>query len=95
MIGNILVIAGGAILAGSFSDPTADVTTAKALRTAGQAIFLVINVAFMLCVVRAISQSRKETGRIHPTLYLLLLVWPFLLVRGVYGILSASNADFS
>lgn len=95
MLANILIVAGGAILAGSFSHPNANTSTAKILRTVGQAIFLAVNVAFMLCVIRAMRQSKRETGRIHPTLWILLLVWPFLFVRGIYGLLSAADADFS
>jgi hypothetical protein len=61
------------------------------MRSAGQAIFLAGNVALLFCLLYTFRLSRRELGRIHPTLLLLTAAWPLLIVRGVYGLLQATN----
>jgi hypothetical protein len=81
----------------SVQDFNSNMVTAKAMRTAGQAIFLTINVFLLYCIVDTIRQSRRENpGKgTHPTLLLLLATWPFLFVRGLYGVLSGVLPAFN
>jgi hypothetical protein len=81
----------------SVQDFNSNMVTAKAMRTAGQAIFLTINVFLLYCIVDTIRQSRREKpGKgTHPTLLLLLATWPFLFVRGLYGVLSGVLPAFN
>jgi len=69
---------------------------AKILRTVGQSVFLSINTFLLYCVLDSIRSSKRENGgRVHPTLWILLVCWPLLFVRGVYGILSGVLPAFS
>jgi hypothetical protein len=89
---NSLIIVGGSLLAGdTVAEFNANIHTARAMRLSGQSIFLSINVFLLYCVFDAILQYKREHpgNRVHPTLYLLLATWPFLFVRGLYGILSS------
>lgn len=75
-----------------------NLTAAKSMRTAGQAVFLSINAFLLYCVVDSMKSDRRESAsgkRIHPTLYILLAAWPLLLVRGIYGILSGVVPAFN
>ncbi|KAG6814992.1 hypothetical protein H0H87_005981 [Tephrocybe sp. NHM501043] len=95
---NIMIITGGSQLAGNVDEYfSKSVSTPKVLRTVGQAIFITFNALFLFCVLHAIRQYRRERpGRfIHPTLCILLVVWPLLFVRGVYGILSGLYPPFN
>jgi hypothetical protein len=97
---NCLIISGGSLLAGGHNnvrDFNANLHTAKAMRLAGQGIFLSINVFLLYCIFDAIRQFRRERpgSRVHPTLYLLLATWPLLFVRGLYGILSSLLTAFN
>ena len=93
---NAIIIAGGSLLAGGQANFNANFTTAKAMRAAGQSIFLAINVCLLYCIYDAIVQFKRERGgAIHRTLLLLLAIWPLLFVRGVYGILSAVVPAFN
>jgi peptidoglycan biosynthesis protein MviN/MurJ (putative lipid II flippase) len=78
-------------------DFTANLKTAKALRTTGQAVFLTINIFLLYCIVDTIRQSRRENpGKgTHPTLLLLLATWPLLLIRGLYGVMSGVLPTFN
>jgi hypothetical protein len=69
----------------------------KALRTAGQAGLLTVNILFACCIVNTTRQSRRENPgkRTHPTLLLLLATCPLLLVRGVYGVMSGVLPAFN
>jgi hypothetical protein len=96
---NAIIISGGSLLAGNHTnarDFDANITKAKAMRVAGQAIFLSINVFLLYCIYDAIRQFKRERGgRVHPTLLLLLAIWPLLFVRGLYGILSSVIPAFN
>jgi hypothetical protein len=69
----------------------------KALRTAGQAGLLTVNILFAYCIVNTTRQSRRENPgkRTHPTLLLLLATCPLLLVRGLYGVMSGVVPGFN
>jgi membrane-associated HD superfamily phosphohydrolase len=95
---NAVVIAGGSIVAGTDLETfNKNMPTAKGLRAAGQAMFLTINVFLLFCIFNVIQQSKREhpEKRIHPTLIILLATWPFLFVRGLYGLLSALVPTFN
>jgi hypothetical protein len=90
-LANVLVITGGSIVAGTDADAFKKyMPTSKALRSSGQAIFLTINLFLLYCILNIIGQCKREHPgkRIHPTLVILLITWPLLFVRGLYGILS-------
>lgn len=48
---------------------------------------------FFGCIIYTIKQSRREVPSRpfygHPTLLILVLTWPFLGVRGIFGVLQA------
>jgi hypothetical protein len=75
----------------------ADLPKAKAMQVAGQGIFLSINVYLLYCIIDTIHDYKREHPgrRAHPTLYILLAVWSLLIVRGLYGILSAVVTTFN
>lgn len=98
IIGNALIITGGSKLAGASQDPTrkGDVHTAKILRLVGQSIFLAVNVFLLFCIAKAVKKFKRENGgAVHPTLFVLLAIWPLLLVRGIYGVLAGVVPSFS
>lgn len=85
---NALVISGGSMLAGILYDDMAKehntVMTSKALRTTGQAIFL----SMTLCLIfLTIYVFVVEKVRNHTTIAV-LCGSPFILVRGIFGVLS-------
>uniref|UniRef100_A0A060TCL6 ARAD1B17380p n=1 Tax=Blastobotrys adeninivorans TaxID=409370 RepID=A0A060TCL6_BLAAD len=91
---NAIIIAGGSMLSGATpdeSDYDSKVKTSKGLRGAGQAIFLV-NTA--LVGLYAVYLLTRKFVRI-PIVYLVLAAVPFLLVRGVYGLLSPFVSIFN
>lgn len=97
VVANAIIIAGGSILAGNVGvaiDPS-KIATAKALRCAGQAVFLAITCVLLGCIVATIRQNRRERGKVHPTLLILLGIWPWLAVRGLYGVLASYLDKFS
>jgi hypothetical protein len=71
--------------------------TAKAMRTAGQAAFLTINVFLLYCIFDTIRQLHRDNSDkgTHPTLLLLLATWPLLFVRGLYGVMSGVLPAFN
>lgn len=79
------------------SDP--DIRTAKIMRAVGQGIFLAINVTLFGCILYTVKQAKREESSrpfyAHPTLLILVLIWPFLFVRGVYGVLQAVLTEFN
>jgi hypothetical protein len=83
----------------SVRDFNANLSTAKAMRTTGQSIFLAINAVLLYCILSTIRQSRREsetpTKSTHPTLLILLAIWPLLFVRGLYGVLSGVLPAFN
>ncbi|KAG6809506.1 hypothetical protein H0H92_015994 [Tricholoma furcatifolium] len=98
VIANCLIVVGGAMLAGSPSGKKGQrlsLQKAKAIRAAGQAIFLAINGVLLLCILWTMRKTRSEGKRVHPTLFLLLAAWPFLFTRGIYGVMSAIYNPFN
>ena len=85
---NAILIAGGSMLSGmsqeEIENDHSKVITSKALRTVGQAIFLTQS---LFVVFLSIYLYFKEKLKVA-TLYLLFLSFPFLIVRGIFGILS-------
>jgi len=97
---NAIIISGGSLLAGghnSVSQFNGNLKTAKAMRAAGQSVFLAINIFLLYCIVDTIRQSRRDSpGRgTHPTLLILLAIWPLLFVRGLYGVMSGVLPAFN
>ncbi|CCE79291.1 Piso0_001345 [Millerozyma farinosa CBS 7064] len=88
VVANVLVIVGGTMLtsidADKYNEYQNKVNSSKGLRGAGQAIFLVMTV-----IVGAMALYAGIRDRIRATtLYLVYAAFPFLLVRGIYGVLS-------
>lgn len=85
---NALVIAGGSMLAGMLDEQIADdpgkVNTSKALRTVGQSLFLALTICLILLNLYVFA---KERVRNHTTLAVMCIA-PFMMVRGIFGILS-------
>jgi hypothetical protein len=91
---NCLIAIGASMLAGGRNNVRelhADLPKEKAMRAAGQSIFLAANIFLLYCIYDSIQQYKREhpDGRVHRTLYLLLATWPFLVVRGIYGVLGS------
>ncbi|GAA6022912.1 hypothetical protein JCM10207_006862 [Rhodosporidiobolus poonsookiae] len=92
---NALIISGSSIMAGTIGEDenTDDVksrmNSAKGLRVAGTAIFLAIGQAFLLVCIQA---YRRKGNR---TLLLIMATWPFLTIRGVYGIITVLMPEYS
>ena len=88
------MLAGGS---NSVKDFNSNLSTAKIMRTVGQSIFLTINVFLLYCILDTIRQSRWENPgkRTHPTLLVLVAIWPFLFVRGLYGVMSGVLPAFN
>ena len=90
-------------MSGGEQDPSAfnsnpNLNVAKSLRAAGQFVFLAINAFLLYCVVDSMRSDRRQSivlKSVHPTLYILLATWPLLLVRGIYGFLSAIVPTFN
>lgn len=85
---NAMVIAGGSMLAGIDYDRLLEehnkVVTSKILRTVGQALFLTMTICLVLLNLYIFA---KERIRNHITIAV-MMAGPFLLVRGIFGILS-------
>ncbi|GAA5990762.1 hypothetical protein JCM10908_000004 [Rhodotorula pacifica] len=84
---NALIVSGSSIMTGTISNPDGPKahrrqTTGKAMRIAGIAIFIAL--VQVVALVGWLSY-RKRGDR---TLSLILLTWPLLTVRGIYGILA-------
>ncbi|KAJ9474884.1 hypothetical protein PHBOTO_004750 [Pseudozyma hubeiensis] len=123
---NAIIISGGSLSSAAYTDThlspsqvRSKLDASKAMRAAGQAVFLTINVALLVCIVvtmRQHIQGRYEDADMHTTrtsteekrqqsprrpwyghLTLLLLVtaWPFLVVRGIFGVLQAVLPDLN
>jgi hypothetical protein len=97
---NAIIISGGSMLAGGHNNVkefNANLPKAKAMRVAGQGIFLSINVYLLYCIIDTIREYKREHPgrRVHLSLYILLATWPLLFVRGLYGILSAVVTAFN
>ncbi|CAN6648275.1 hypothetical protein TRVA0_023S00364 [Trichomonascus vanleenenianus] len=91
---NALVIAGGSMLAGvNFNAPDAasKVHTAKVLRGVGQAMFVLLNLVSGLLAIYLIKYKKIRTYM----MYALLAAWPFLFIRGIFGLLSVFISDIN
>lgn len=88
---NSLVIAGGTMLAGveDLNAVKGKVTASKAIRTTGQSIFLLMT---LLVISLASNAFQKEKIQNHFNLTV-LFASPFLVVRGVFGILAIYIKD--
>ncbi|GAA5843323.1 hypothetical protein JCM11251_007285 [Rhodosporidiobolus azoricus] len=88
---NALIIAGSSIMAGAIGEEgkEGEVTTGKALRVAGTAVFLALAQVFLLLCLKSL---RRQADR---TIALITTLWPFLTVRGVYGIISVVLPAYS
>ncbi|KAK0556815.1 hypothetical protein OC846_000842 [Tilletia horrida] len=102
---NTIIIVGGSLLAGSvdYSNGNGDLVdaskynTGRAMRTAGAAIFLAINLVLIACVFATTKQYREKAASRgirtpffgHPFLLVLVAISPFLVIRGIFGILQA------
>jgi hypothetical protein len=100
IVANALIISGGSLLVGghnSVKDFNTKMSNAIAMRTTGQSVFLAINIFLLFCILGTIRQSRQEnpSKRIHPTLLILLITWPLLIARGLYGLLAGVVASFN
>jgi hypothetical protein len=74
-----------------------NVPSAKGLRTAGQAVVLILNICVIYCIVNAIRKSRRANRgkRTHPTLLIMLATCPLLFIRGVYGVMTGILPAFN
>lgn len=92
---NALVIAGGSLLSGTsvsdYSSSKGTLETAKRLRTAGNALFLTLTA---IMIYSAIYVFTKEKIRRY-TVVSVLIASPFLLVRGIFGVLSIYITDMN
>lgn len=92
---NTIIIVGGSLMSDFQTtvnwrtDPT--VFTGKVLRTVGQAIFVLLIQHFFISLI---ITARRATYR-SITLYLIAGTYPFLTVRGVYGVLSAADNSYN
>ncbi|EMG49658.1 hypothetical protein SBY92_004471 [Candida maltosa Xu316] len=83
---NAFIISGGSMLTGQGIDNIDQnkLHTSKALRTVGQIVFLAQT---LMAILLAVYVYFKE-GLRHHNVYAIFLVAPFLLVRGIFGIMS-------
>lgn len=92
---NVLVINGGCLLTGldadEYSTNKGRITASKAMRTAGQAVFLLLT---LICAVTATYVYKFERVRRYTTVSVLLAA-PFLIVRGIFGVLSIYISDMN
>lgn len=90
---NAIIISGGSMLSGAMSKPAgtaeSSIRTGKALRVAGCAIFLGLVQVFLFY---AVASYRKKGDR---TLALIILTWPWLTIRGAFGIVSVVVNKYS
>ncbi|CUM65879.1 uncharacterized protein PRCAT00003529001 [Priceomyces carsonii] len=85
---NAIIIAGGTTLTSvdpsDYDSEKDKVNTSKALRSSGQATFLFLTVCLFLLSIYCRVRN-NVTGH---SIYLVMIVLPFLFVRGIYGLLS-------
>lgn len=85
---NALIIIGGALLAnvspGEYNSEHDKILRSKILRTIGQSLFLILTIVVISLVVY-VNKVERVKNWIIKTVY---LASPFLLVRGIFGILS-------
>lgn len=92
---NSLVISGGSMLSGisgsDYLNNQGTIESSKRLRTAGNALFLTLTA---ITIITAICAFSKERIRRY-TVVSVLVALPFLLVRGVFGVLSIYITDMN
>lgn len=90
---NALVIAGGTMLTGvtDLDAEKSKVNTSKGLRTAGQAVFLLMTITVFLVSARAYKVEHVR-NHFNKTV---LASCPFLMVRGLFGILAIYITDMN
>lgn len=85
---NAFIVAGGSMLTGATAEELADgsgrVSASKALRTTGQVIFLTLTIVMVLIALHTYFKQKVRTWPIISV----LIASPFLIVRGIFGILS-------
>lgn len=85
---NALLIAGGSMLAGIDPDQYASlvdkINTSKALRCVGQAGFLLETLVALYFAIYVFTRERVRTY----VIYALFCAFPFLVVRGIFGVMS-------
>ncbi|GAA5884389.1 hypothetical protein JCM3774_002355 [Rhodotorula dairenensis] len=91
---NAIIVSGSSIMTGSLNSSDSSKahrqeTTGKAMRISGIAIFI----ALVQVVALVGSLSYRKRG--DRTLALILLTWPPLTIRGIYGILSVVLATWN
>lgn len=103
---NAVIISGGSLSAGAYTNDDltqaqqrSQLQTSRDLRTAGQVIFLAINCVLFGCIVTTVQQAKVRGNKArwygHATLALLVLTWPFLATRGIWGILQAQVPEYN
>jgi len=101
ILANAAIVFGGSYLSGAdLTQPDSPDTinrfqVAKIARTTGQSVFLACNALLMVSVVFTMLRDRREihsrgVGKIHPTLWILFVVWFPLIARGIWGVLQSS-----
>ncbi|KAM0745717.1 hypothetical protein T439DRAFT_337746 [Meredithblackwellia eburnea MCA 4105] len=89
---NVMIVIGGSYLSRGLTPNNQDsklISVGKVLRVVGTALFLSL---VQLYAFYALQSWQKRNDR---TLLAIVCVWPFLTVRGVYGILSIVLDQFS
>ena len=92
---NVLLVVGGVITAGMTYQEMLDnpdrIKMSKDLKTAGQALFLALTVTLSTIILHD-YQVYKLRGRL---MNILIVAIPFLIVRGVFGILAIYISDMN
>ncbi|KAK6459450.1 uncharacterized protein RJT20DRAFT_16360 [Scheffersomyces xylosifermentans] len=85
---NAYIISGGSMLAGLSADElnngSSKVSTSRGLRTAGQAVFLAQTIVAVAFAIKCYFNEKVK----HYNIIAVFIAAPFLLVRGIFGILS-------
>lgn len=85
IVGTVLIIYGSTSLASTLLDDHATITRARIIRTVGLSIILALD---LLTFYFAWNMYRTKGVRHQPELNILAFVAPFLIIRGVYSILT-------
>lgn len=97
----MLIITGGSLLGGgtnsvldNWTTNNSLITTVKALRGAGQGIFLMLTFFVFACIFASLRQCYGEQAsaderRARKILIVMACTLPFMLCRGIFGLLQA------
>lgn len=89
VVANALIIAGGSMLTSvnieDYDTAKLKMNASKIMRCTGQSIFLLLTVSLIYCMLHTIFVRKLRKYDI----FLLLSTSPFLLVRGIYGLLAS------